>query len=342
VHGGTLFRSLNMRLPFQLMVAIALLAAPPAPSQEQSRSIQGRVRTMSGSPIPADVTVYLEAAEGVQVGKQMVGSDGRFEFHDLKGTLYRIVVTAEGYQTARQDVDMDYLASRYPDIYLVALQQKKSDHSAAPTSVTDLAAPSKARKEYEKGRRALQDANPAQARTHLEKAVAEYRCYARAQTALGVALSMQNELAAAESAFKKALECDSGFIEAYAQQGILFNQEHRYTENEASLRRALARFPNQWELYYQLAVAHDGLKNYEKAIEEYLKVEALNPAPPPDVHVKLADDYLKQKEYGKAYAEMQAYLRVDPKGEFAAETRSLMQRMEAAGVVPAAERKAAR
>lgn len=189
------------------------LGVSPSVSQQRMLSIQGQVHTANGSPLPLDITVRLEAAEEVSVTQQYVGANGKFEFDNLKGGLYRLTVTAKGYKTATQDVDMHYFASRYPNIYLV---QQDTKETAAPSShtvpSTDLAAPKNARKEYEKGHRSLQSGNFEEARSHLEKAVAEYPCYARALASLGVALSMQHQFAPAESALRKSMACDSGFL----------------------------------------------------------------------------------------------------------------------------------
>lgn len=328
-------------LKVTLLLLLLAPAAPPARSQGDSRSVRGQVRTANGTPIPSDVSVRLEEAEGVVVAQKFVGVDGKFEFTNLSGELYRLVVTAKGFQTVNWDVDMHYLATRYPNVYLSPLRPEKSaPGSPSTTSASDLAAPKKARHEYEKGKQALQDENPAEARNHLEKAVAQYPCYARAQTTLGVALASQHEFVPAESAFRKAIECDSGFLEAYVQLAVLLDLQGKYSESEANLRQGLGHFPNQWQLHYQLGAALDGLKDYQKAEQEYLKAQSINPtALPPEFHVKLADVYLKQKEWEKAYAEMQAYLRVDPNGEFAQETHSLMKRMESAGVLGSIESK---
>lgn len=319
-----------------VLIALAIL---PLYAQNDSWSIQGQVRTASGSPIPSDVSVVLEEAEGVVVGKQFVGTTGKFEFRNLTGQLYRLIVTAAGFQTATKDVDMHYLASRYPDVYLIPLVQKRSGPSPSPTtSATDGLATNKARKEYEKGDQARQTGDTTDARRHLEKAVADYPCYARAQTALGVVLSIQREFPSAEAAFRKAIGCDGGFLYAYIQMAILLNVERKYDENEANLRQALSRFPEEWELHYQSGAAYAGLKDYGNAEGEYLKAQSINAAAlPTEFHVKLADAYLKQQQWEKGYAEMRSYLGSDPSGEFAAETRTLMKRMESAGVVhPAA------
>ncbi len=310
--------------------------------QEKGLSIQGKVRTGDGRALPSDITVRLEEAEGILVAQQFVGTDGKFEFTNLTGDLYRLVVAAKGFQTVKQDVDTHYLASRYPDIYLVPLGNKESVSPSSPTvSASDFAASRKARKEYEKGHAALQSGKYVDAREHLEKAIAEDPCYARARASLGVALTMQHLFAPAESSLKKAIACDSGFLEAYIQLAILLNIESKYTENEVHLQEGLRHFPSEWQLYYQLGIAERGVGQFDKAEDAYLKAQSINSAVPPEFHVKLADVLLRQKKYQKAYAEMQAYLHAAPNGSFAGETKTLMKRLESSGLVSISQDKEA-
>jgi predicted Zn-dependent protease len=301
----------------------------------QCERIEGKVRTSDGRPLPQDITARLEEAEGVAHQFQLVGTDGKFSFGDIRQDLiYRLVVTAKGFQTATWEVDTHFLASCFPTILLVPSGEKKSalPSAFAPTP-TDLAAPKKAKKEFEKGSKALHEGNLSEARGHLEKAVALDPCYARAQTALGVAFILQNELIPAESAFRKSIKCDGVFLEAYIQLAILLNAKGKYAATEEALQDGLRRSPDDWHLHYQLGIAHIGMGKYEKAKEDLLKVQSVNSAPPAELHFRLADVYLNRKEYEKAYAQMQAYLQADPSGDFAAQTRVMMHRLESSGVL---------
>ena len=87
-------------------------------------------------------------------------------------------------------------------------------------------------------------------------------------------------------------------------------------------------------------MAHFGLGQYSEAESEYLKVLALNSSPPAEFRVKLADVYLKEKAYDRAYSQMDQYLRAEPNGRFAGQVRSIMQQMKASGVLgqPEAEK----
>ncbi len=314
-----------------LLILIAFCVA--SATGQSGRDIVGQVRTIAGGPLPLDITVFLEEAEGVVAAQQFVGTDGKFEFDHLKKNLYRLVVTAKGFQTASLDGDMNYDASRFPTVYLSPLVKKSASPALPTETATDLAAPRKARKEYEKGARALQSGNLEEARHHLERAVAEDPCYARAETTLGVTLAMQHELALAESAFNKSIKCDGMFLEAYLQQAILLNAQRKFRDSEATLRQGLRRFPDDWQLHYQLGTAEDGMAEYEAAEGDYLRAQSANPTMPPEFHLKLAKVYLNLKKYGEAYAEMQAYLRIDPSSTTAERTRRVMRQMETSGVV---------
>ncbi len=319
---------------FAVLAGMLALCASPADCQNQNFAIQGEVRTADGSPIPDDVTVRLMEAGGITVGTQFVGTNGKFNFPDLTQDLYQLNVTAKGFQTVTLQVDMHFVASRFPTVYLRPIGEKKTALvPGSSTSVTDLSAPKKARSEYEKGERDFQSKNLGASRDHLEKAIAEYPCYSRAQTTLGVIFVIQHEFAPAESAFKKALECDGGFLEAYIQFSILLNLEAKYQENVSNLAQGLNRFPTEWRLYYERGLAYHALRDEDSAEGDLVKAQSLGHDLPAEFHVKLADVYLHRKKYDNAYAEMQAYIRADPSGQYANETKSLMKRLESAGVL---------
>jgi tetratricopeptide (TPR) repeat protein len=263
----------------------------------------------------------------VVVAQQMVGSTGKFEFHDLKDQHYQIIVTAEEYQPATQQVDMAYYASRFPTVYLTPLGPKKTPPPPLE-STTDLAASKSARKEYEQGHDALQTKDLAGARKHFETAIETDPCYARALTELGVVLTLQGDLPSAESSFHKSIHCDGEFLEAYLQLGILLDIEKKYSEGEAVLQQALRVTPSDWQAYYRLAAVHQHSGKYKEATDEYLKAESLSGAVPAEVHLRLADAYLKQKEYDQAYNEMETYLRIVPDGPLAEQTRSLLPQVD--------------
>jgi len=306
--------------------AVLLLAAPGG-CRGSENSIEGQVRVTNGGSLPSGITVKLEVAENVVVAQQMVGPTGKFAFYGLTDQFYRVIVTAEGYQPASAQVDLQYYASRFPTVYLTPLGPKKTPPTPSE-STTDLAAPKKARKEYEQGHAALGAKDLAGARQHFEKAIEADTCYARALTELGVVLTLQGELSSAENSFQKSIHCDGGFLEPYIQLGILLDMEKKYSESESILQKGLRVAPSDWQPYYRLGAVHQHSGSYKEAVEEYLKAISLSDAVPAEVHLRLADAYLQQKDYDQAYTEMQTYLRIAPEGPLAAQTKVMLQQVE--------------
>jgi tetratricopeptide (TPR) repeat protein len=305
----------------------ALLLAAPGGCRGSDNSIEGQIRVTTGGPLPAGITVKLEVAENIVVAQQMVGTTGRFEFHDLTDKYYRIIVIAEGYQPASAQVDMQYAASRFPTVYLTPQGPKKTP-PVPSESTTDLAAPKKARKEYEQGHAALEAKDLASARKHFERAIEMDKCYARVLTELGVVLTLQGELSSAENSFQDSIHCDGAFLEPYLQLGILLDMEKRYTQSESILQQGLRVAPSDWQLYYRLGIVHQHSAKYKEAEEEYHKAMSLSSAVPVEVHVFLADACLQQREYDRAYTEAQTYLGTAPDGPLAGQARSMLQQVK--------------
>lgn len=321
-------------VPLLFLLPVGLLAPVPAACQ-QTVDLAGQVVTDTGQTIRSGVMITLETDEGERAAQTPADTAGRFELHNLRKLRYRLTVTAEGFEPWQQELDLGRGAVQYTiKISLTPLKKVKEIPAPAP-ALTDDQAPKTARKEYERGVHALAARKLDEAHTHLEKAVAEFPCYARAQTDLAVILTEQRQGQSAEAALRKAVQCDPGFADAYTQLGQLLNAEKKFAESAELLQDGLRRSPGAWQFYYQLAIAHFGLKQYSQAEEEYLRVQSLNPNPPADLHVKLADVYLKENAYDKAYAQMQAYLQAEPEGRFAAKIKAIMRQMESSGALRA-------
>jgi Flp pilus assembly protein TadD len=317
-----------------LPLSIGLFSPPPVACQE-TVVLSGKVVTYTGQTVPSQVMITLETDSGERAAQTPANSGGSFELPGIRKGRYHLVVTAEGFETSQQVIDLGYGASYYTvKVTLTPLKRVKENPASAP-ALTDDQAPKIARKEYEKGSRALAARQIPEARAHLEKAVVEFPCYARAQADFAVVLTEQREVQGAEAALRKAVQCDPGFPDAYTQLGQLLNAEGKFAESADLLQDGLRRSPGAWQFYYQLAIAHFSLKEYSQAEEEYLKVQSINPNPPAEFHVKLADVYLKESAYDKAYAQMQAYLRAEPEGRFAAKIKDIMRQMESSGALRA-------
>jgi len=265
-----------------------------------------------------------------------VNTSGYFEYVGLAKAYYHLTVTAQGSQTYHQDLNLGPVGDKLVvNIHLIPTTTAKPLPPPASSSFTDNNASKKARKEYAKGSAALRNHHLAEAEAHLGKAVAEYPCYVRAQADLALVLNEKQQFPASEAALKKALECDPDYLDTYNELGQLYYNQKKYQDSQAVLQQGLRRSPRSWQFYYQLGSDHYHLGKYTDAAQDFAKAQSLNASLTPEVHVKLADVYLKENDYPKAYAEMQSYVRAEPSGPYAERVRSLMHRMESDHVVPA-------
>ncbi len=315
-----------------LTLCIPSLALLCAAQRDQSSmvSVVGKVTTEGGQPIPSGATVSVVGDNGTTVAQQSIDSQGHFEIDNLASgrRLYRLIVKAEGYYPSEQSLNLRDGSAAVTVQIVLTRASKTAESGAAPPPLTDMNAPRKARKAYDKGVRELEAHHLPDAQRDFAAAVQEYPCYARAQTSLALVLISKRDLPSAEAALRKAIQCDPGFADSYASLGRVLNSEKRFSESEAALQQGLRTSPKNWMLYDELAVAHYNQEMYPQATDEWLRAVSLNPDGPSELHAKLAAAYLRQGITDKAYTEMQTYVRLDPSGRFAAQARSLMHQIE--------------
>lgn len=280
------------------------------------------------------VTVSLDTEEGIPIAKVPASSAGQFEFPNLMKMVYKLSVIADGFEPFQQEVNVTYGATQYNiNVFLNPLNAKKVPGPPALTS--DMNAPKLARKEYEKGEAALKTKNLREARTHLERALAIYPCYARALTDLALIDSQEKKVGNAHDHLQAAIKCDGNFLDSYSMLAQLYRAEGKYKEAEAALQNAIRISPNSWQLYDQLGGLHYTMGRYRDAEQDLVKAQSFNSDLPAEFHATLANVYLKERVFDKAYAEMQTYLQQDPDGKFAPSVRRISSEMVAAGVATA-------
>ena len=117
------------------------------------------------------------------------------------------------------------------------------------------------------------------------------------------------------------------------QLGPLLRRQEKFEECSTRLAQALRQFPNEWRLHGELGKVKQGLGDYETAERVFLNSRALNAAVPPGIQMRLAVLYPSWEKFDEAHAEMEAYLRADPNGEFAGPTHKMLRELQASGLV---------
>jgi Flp pilus assembly protein TadD len=310
------------------------LKAPISNSDEhESGIIEGRVQAVNGRAIPTIVTLKLMTPSGETVSERPATTNGQFDFSNLRHIAYVLTVSADGFETSQQLVDLGRSGGMVTLNIFLQPAPKAPPPIVASGSLTDTQAPKNARKELEKGEQALGKRDLSAARSHLAKAVQEFPCYARAQTELAMVLGSEAESREAEAALKKAIECDPGFADAYLQLGLVYISQKNYQASLTELTEGTRHAPAAWQFYFQIGIAHYALGQFHEAEQDFLKAQSFNPPQQEDIQIKLADVYLKEGQYGKAYSEMQTYLAANPQGRFAEKIKDIMHQMESTGAV---------
>lgn len=321
---------LRSALKLSAGLAIALFLCLPS-SAQQKANIEGRVLTDQGVAVKS-ATVRLETDDGELVADQPVSTAGEFYFRFIPKKNYQLIVRADGFQEYKERLDLGEGATDYT-VTVNLSPSGKGPAEKQPPSLTDTTAPADARREYQKGAKALGAHKLGDARKHLEAAVTAYPCYARAQTDFAMVLTEQKDVKGAEEALKKAIGCDPGFVDADLELGGLLNAEKRFAEADTVLEQGARLSPGSWQFYYQIGIAQYGLKNYGSAEQEFTKAASLTPMPPGELKVKLADVYLKENAFPKAYAAMEDYLKTEPDGRLAPRIKEIMKQMQSSGVL---------
>jgi tetratricopeptide (TPR) repeat protein len=268
----------------------------------------------------------LQTQQGSPVASQPVDSAGNFEFDALSPGTYILTIKADNFQTYQQTFDFSDGWASYHSVQVFLLPQDKAQvNLSSLPAMTDQAAPKSARKEFEKGARAWRENNSKEAQDHLEKAVAAYPCYARAQSALAEVDIAEHKAPSAETRYKQAIHCDSTYMDAFYQLARLYITENKPADSKAILGEALRLSPRAWPLHYQLGIAQFAMGDYREAAKAFLTAQSFHPDMPAEFHARLANAYLKTAEYAKALAEMDTYLRLSPEGPYAASAKKISE-----------------
>jgi tetratricopeptide (TPR) repeat protein len=315
---------------FVLLVAVGFLGSAPG-QVPATRVVSGQVVTEEDAVISSGVTVAVETRDGQPWAVVRPDAQGRFEVTNLYRQTYSLVVKAEGFYPLQLYLDLKDGGVGPVVLRLVMHRKPKLKMNSPLPALTDLSAPKNARKMFQKAVQALHANRLDDAREKFGRALTEYPCYARARTGLASIQIAAHDLDGAAANLHEAIRCDPGFPDACALLGKVLNSQKKFGESEEILKQGLRLSPEAWELYDQLATAHYNQGHYAKAQEEWLRVLALDPVPPAELHAKLAAVYIQGGARDKAYAEIQAYLRAEPSGRFASTFKAMLPRLAPPG-----------
>jgi tetratricopeptide (TPR) repeat protein len=147
-------------------------------------------------------------------------------------------------------------------------------------------------------------------------------CY----TGIGAANREKKDYAASEAAYKKALEIDPNYIDAYSGLANIYNDQKKFTEaramsEEANKRAATAGGSGNADMLYNAGVISWNANDFAKAGEQFTAAIAANPNHA-ESHFMLGQVYLNLGKLPEAAKEFDTYTKIAPNGPNAAKAKS--------------------
>ena len=323
---GSIFRLLI------LSITLALAACPALAQQ-----INGRVFYADGNR-PA-FNVPVECSGTNCSGYQYTDRQGKFTW-TLGGSgaggvtgagQYTITVRVPGYLIETRSVTLlDNTSNEYMHFTLKPDPKFAGTAASSPPIEVDAKVPAGARKEFEAGHQAVVgEGKPEKGIPHLEKAISLYPDFLEAYIMLGVAHTDVKQWDKAEKALRRALEIYPKSTEAYFALGELYRTQKKYKEAEQAIREGIKINDKSWRGHLALGRLYWDMGEIAKAgpeVGQALKIK-------PDLaegHLLAGNILMKARQAENALVEFEEYLRLEPNGKYAPQTREFVAKIKKA------------
>jgi Flp pilus assembly protein TadD len=306
--------------------SILTLAQRPAPA---SVEINGQVRYANGGG-PADkVLVLLEFFSGGTVEQILTDRTGKFRFTALTPAQYIVTVRSQGYKEIRQQVDLQTTYREHLQIQLVPEKVGVLIPSESST-LLNASIPPEAQKEYDQGRTMILEEKKVEGGiAHLEKAVSLHPNFLEAHLLLGTAYLDTRQFDKAEREMRRVLEIKSSTPPAYFTLGEVYRRQQKYNEAEKVLQEGLKLEPKSHQGHFTLGQVYFAKGDLAKAGPEIGQTIQLKPDFA-EAYVIAGNLFMKARQAQNALGMYQEYLRLDPSGQYAAETREYVEKIKKA------------
>lgn len=327
--------SLKKFLPLWALCTFLLVT-----STAQAQQVTGQVRYADTNQPAFHANVHCDGAGTTQI--RQTDRSGRFTCALGSTGSFSVRVEAPGYLREEQSgTALDTSAQEY---FLFRLRPDPEAKAATPAaSPSDPNVPSEARKAFDKGVEAIATGNKDKIEEgvrHLEKAVSLYPKFLEAQVKLGAAYMDLQQWDKAEPAFKKALEIDPKAANALFALGEIYLRQKKTDEaakvllqglkiDDKSAPGHLALARTYWETASKIKDEAQTRPSLEKAYDQVNQSLKLNPEVA-QAHLVKGNLLLRVRRAADAQHEYEEYLRLEPKGPFAEQTRVIVEKIKKA------------
>ncbi|PWT88602.1 MAG: hypothetical protein C5B55_12805 [Blastocatellia bacterium] len=335
------FKSPLLHTVFAIAVChvVGLAQVQNTPPTGISLEIHGQVRFAEGGAPAENVLVRLESYEsGGSLMEAFTDRSGKFRFSGLSPAQYEVIVHQSGYVDNSQRVDLQTSTSGY------VILQLTRDNSGAPVKAAkggvDASIPAAAQKEFDKGVEALDAAKIDEAARHFQRAVEIYPRFVEARLKLGAAFMDLGQWDNAERTLKATLEFDPKAANALFALGEIYLRQNKTEDAERMLLQGLQIDSHSYlghlnlaRVYWEKVRTTKDVATARPVLEKSYEQVKLALQINPDLstaHLLKGNLLLRASRPTDALVEFDEYLRLDPKGQFAEETRAVVDKLRKA------------
>lgn len=318
---------LSLRL--HTVLAVLLITSPSFAQRERDTftpnptlEISGRVLLAESGQPGRNIEVRLERFSGGTVDQIMTDSNGRFRFIVQQRGYYTVLVNAPGFNPTQQQADLQLLFRAFLMFELTSARTS----TMVSFPLIDARVPAAARDEYLKARNALSNNKTKDAVPHLEKALLLYPAFLDARIVLGTSYMDLRQWEKAESSLLRALDIKGDSAVALLSLGEVYWRQKRYKDAEKLLLDGLEINDRSWHGHFTLGRLYWDMGDVEKAGPPLGRTLQLKPDFA-EAHLLAGNIMLRVGKGELALAEYREYLRLAPKGEFAGQTKELVQKL---------------
>jgi len=325
------------------MIALADCYAFGQRSPSLPAQVNGQVRYAKGGAPADQILVRLESFGGGIVSQVTTDRTGKFRFSGLIPDQYTVTVHASGFREMQQHVDLKTNNTEYVIFQLIADDSSKIAARSSAPGVVDANVPPAAQKEFERAEAAFGNKTQEGLREgvrHLENAVSIYPKFIQAQLRLGTSYMDLQQWHTAEEALLKTIEIDPKTANAFFALGEVYLRQKKDEEAEKTLLQGLQIEDHSYQghltlgrVYWDMAVKikdeAQARQFLEKSYEQTKRALELEPNLA-GAHLLKGNLLLRVRRGEDAMHEFEEYLRLDPKGPFAEQTRTLVEKIKKA------------
>lgn len=315
-----------------LVVVTSCLASRTVAQRDNDPMAPGSFYEISGQIRSADnkslenVMVRVESSTGVLIDQGTTDNLGRFRFVRLRPGQYKVFARAAGLTAAPQAVDLSRVSPRV-HVLIQLVPDTSMNVRTKRAGVVDARVPPDALAALDKARTAVDEKKTDEAITQLQKATRIYPDYYEAHRMLGQLYMDASEWEKAEASLRQAVRVEPKAVSALTSLGEVYRREKKYDEARSVLAEALKLDNNSWESNFTLGRIYWELKDIATAARYVARSIELQPNVA-EGHLLAGNIFIRAGLPDNALIEYEEYLRLAPRGEFSAQTQTLVDKLK--------------